>query len=68
MMDPSRKGPWALLHKAVGYFPEKGGGADGCRTREAIPAVPGVLTRSPCDCDVFCPKSVLTARWHEQSA
>ena len=62
MMIPSRKGPWALLHKAVGYFPEKGGGADGCRTQGESSAAPGVYRRGPRDRDVFCPKSVLTAR------
>ena len=42
MMIPSQKGPWALLHKAVGYFPEKGGGADVEKAAARCAAVTGM--------------------------
>lgn len=59
MMDPSRKGPWALLHKAVGYFPEKGGGADVEKAAALCAAVPGM---SGGDAVHTHHRSVLTAR------
>nr|DAI07810.1 MAG TPA: hypothetical protein [Bacteriophage sp.] len=56
------------MHKRRLATPPERGEADGKRTLGESPALPGVFHHHPCGDDLHIPKSVLTARWHEQSA
>ena len=57
-----------MPEKAASHSLAKGGDADGTEAQDTYPAVPGMFVHHPRGDDLHSPKSVLTARWHEQSA